>query len=126
MISNRTKPRAYMRWSDNERQELERLVFEENRTFLEIERIMGRSSEALRLQLGTMIEQIDWSSVTPQVPAAVNPSPDDIANDILVMIQAGSSPVDIMQKYPYFYIVEFQGIISLWEGINRRPWRSNR
>ena len=126
MISNRTRPRAYMRWSDHERQELERLVFEENLTFLEIERIMGRSSEALRLQLGTMIEQIDWSTVTPQITAAVNPSPDDIANDILAMIRAGSTPVDIMDAYPYFYIVHFQAIISMWELVNRRNWRSNR
>ena len=119
MISNRTNPRAYMRWSDHERQELERLVFQENLTFLEIERIMGRSSEALRLQLGTMIEQIDWSTVTPQITAAVNPSLDDVAR----LVIAGSSPYDVANRYPKLFIQHFDGIIQLWQVINKKQWR---
>ena len=124
--NNRRWPRAYQRWTDSERDQLMHLILESNFTFDQVSNILLRSPTALYRQFCRIIENVDWSNLSPAVRAPVNPSPDDIANDILAMIRAGSSPVEIMDKYPYFYIVEFQGIISMWELINRRTWRSNR
>ena len=124
--NNRRWPRAYQRWTDSERDQLTDLVLERNRTFDQIASILGRSPRALKLEFCNIIEAVDWSNLSPAVRAPVNPSPDDIANDILAMIRAGSSPVEIMDKYPYFYILYFQSIISMWEQVNRRTWRSNR
>ena len=121
MNLTRRLTRAYTRWSEPERQELLRLVFEENLTFLEIERLMGRSSEALRLQLGTLIENVDWTKVTPHVPAAVDPSLDEVAR----LVIAGSSPADIAIKFPTLFIEYVDGIIQLWQVINKKNWRYN-
>lgn len=123
---NRRWHRAYERWTDSERDQLTDLILLDNKSFDEIASILGRSPRALERQFCRIIENVDWSNLSPAVRAPVNPSPDDIANDILAMIRAGSTPVDIMDAYPYFYIVHFQGIISMWELVNRRTWRSNR
>ena len=124
---NSAWPKAYRRWNDRERDELVRLLLQDNLIFDHIASILGRSPRALKLEFCNIIEAVDWSNLSPAVRAPpVNPSPDDIANDILAMIRAGSTPVDIMDKYPYFYILHFQAIISMWELANRRTWRSNR
>ena len=124
--NNRRWPRAYERWTDSERDQLTDLILLDNKSFDQIASILGRSPRALGRQFNRIVENVDWSNISPAVRAPVNPSPDDIANDILAMIRAGSTPVDIMDKYSYFYIVHFQAIISMWELVNRRTWRSNR
>ena len=116
---NSAWPKAYRRWNDRERDELVRLVLQDNLTFDHIASILGRSPRALKLEFCNIIEAVDWSSLSPAVPAAVDPSLDDVAR----LVIAGESPADIAIKFPTLFIEYVDGIIQLWQVIHKKQWR---
>ena len=50
---------------------------------------------------------------------------DLICEEVAMMIFEGESPRDIASHFPCWFILHHEGVIRLWEIVNRRTWRAN-
>ncbi len=50
---------------------------------------------------------------------------DGICERAASMIMAGKTPRSVAVQYPGWFVNNHQGIIRLWEVINRKIWRGN-
>jgi len=49
-------------------------------------------------------------------------SDDERATSIIL---EGGTPLDVARRLPVWFVRNHEGIIRLWEAINRRSWRGN-
>ena len=52
-------------------------------------------------------------------------SDEDVFDEATRMIFAGDTPRDVATQFPILFVIHHEGIIRLWETLNRRPWRIN-
>jgi len=41
------------------------------------------------------------------------------------IILEGGTPRDVARRMPTWFVRNHEGVICLWQTINRRPWRTN-
>ena len=49
----------------------------------------------------------------------------DEAEKAARIIAKGGTPLEVATELPVFFIGYHEGIIRLWEALNRMPWRGN-
>jgi hypothetical protein len=49
----------------------------------------------------------------------------DEAEKAASIISKGGSPQEVAIEFPVFFIGFGDGVIKLWEALNRTPWRGN-
>ena len=49
----------------------------------------------------------------------------DEAEKAAMIICKGGTPLEVASELPVFFIGYHEGIIILWETLNRKPWRGN-
>ena len=50
---------------------------------------------------------------------------EDVFDEATRMILSGDTPLDVATLFPILFVVHHEGIIVLWETLNRRSWRIN-
>ena len=50
---------------------------------------------------------------------------EDVFDEATRMILNGDTPLDVATLFPILFVVHHEGIIRLWETLNRRSWRIN-
>jgi len=91
-----------------------------NKSFEQNQFVLLRSETALKLRFSAIVDDIDWSSTTPN---ASTPAALDLADEVARLIVNGSNPRTIARQYPDFYLENGQQIDHLWETAHRRKWR---
>ena len=118
--------RAYHRWSPQEERELVKLKFEDNVSFEEIGRVLGRSTRAVKLRFALIVDSIDdWSETEDEENNTGISSHENTLREISRLIIEGATPRDIAVEFPEIFIIYGDSIILLWETINKRRWRGN-
>lgn len=50
---------------------------------------------------------------------------DEISENAARRILKGETPRDVAMLFPGWFVANHEGIICLWETVNRRSWRGN-
>ena len=118
--------RAYHRWSPQEERKLVKLKFEDNVSFEEIGRILGRSTRAVKLRFALIVDSIDWSEEDEvHWPGISNhdSNHDKTLREIANLVIEGATPRDIALEYPEIFLKYADSIIILYQTLNRKRWR---
>ena len=116
--------RAYFRWSPNEERQLVKLKLEDNVSFEEIGRVLGRSTRAVKLRFALIVDSIDdWSETEDEENKTGISSHEKTLRKISDLILEGATPRDIAIEFPEIFLVYGDSIILLYETINKRRWR---
>ena len=118
--------RAYHRWSPQEERQLVKLKFEDNVSFEEIGRVLGRSTRAVKLRFALIVDSIDWSEEDEVHITGISnhdSNHDKTLREICNLVKEGATPRDIALEYPEIFLIYGDSIILLYETINKRRWR---
>ena len=116
--------RAYHRWSPQEERQLVKLKFEDNVSFEEIGRVLGRSTRAVKLRFALIVDSIDdWSETEDEENNTGISSHENTLRKISDLIIEGATPRDIALEYPEIFLKYADSIIILYETLNRKRWR---
>ena len=111
--------RAYFRWSPNEERQLVKLKLEDNVSFEEIGRVLGRSTRAVKLRFALIVDSIDdWSETEDEENKTGISSHEKTLRKISDLILEGATPRDIAIEFPEIFLVYGDSIILLYETIN--------
>ena len=116
--------RAYHRWSPQEERKLVKLKFEDNVSFEEIGRVLGRSTRAVKLRFALIVDSIDdWSETEDEENSTGISGHEKTLREISDLILEGATPREIALLHPEIFLVYGDSIILLYETVNKRRWR---